>query len=100
MRTLREPLYNAARYSDGQNITLHVAQTKDTILFIVMDTGPGLTQEQQEKVFKPFTKVGDLSQGLGLGLPLAKRHAFILGGDLVIDKSYHQGCRITLEMPK
>ena len=100
MRTLREPLYNAARYSDGQNITLHVTQTKDTILFTVTDTGPGLTQEQQEKVFKPFTKVGDLSQGLGLGLPLAKRHAFILGGDLVIDKSYHQGCHITLEMPK
>jgi signal transduction histidine kinase len=51
-------------------------------------------------IFKPFNKVDDLSEGLGLGLPLAKRHAQGLGGDLTLDDSYHDGCRFTLQVPK
>ena len=51
-------------------------------------------------MFQPFTKIDDLSEGLGLGLPLAKRHAISIGGDLFLDKSYHGGCRFIIEMPK
>ena len=51
-------------------------------------------------IFKPFGKVDDLSEGLGLGLPLAKRHALSLGGDLLYDADYHDGCRFILEVPK
>jgi signal transduction histidine kinase len=36
---------------------------------------------------------------LGLGLPLAKRHACNLGGDLTLDADYHDGCRFILELP-
>ena len=41
-----------------------------------------------------------MTEGLGLGLPLCKRHANSLGGDLTYDTSYHNGCRFTLELPK
>jgi C4-dicarboxylate-specific signal transduction histidine kinase len=50
-------------------------------------------------MFKPFTKANDLSEGLGLGLPLAKRHAINLGGDLTIDLDYQHGCRFVIEIP-
>ena len=50
-------------------------------------------------MFKFFTKVDDLSEGLGLGLPLAKRHAINLGGDLTLDDNYHDGCRFIIELP-
>ena len=100
MRTLRELLFNAAKYSDGQHITLRITETATTIRFTVEDIGPGIAPEAKEFIFKPFTKVDDLSEGLGLGLPLAKRHAVRLGGNLFYDDSYHEGCRFILEMPK
>lgn len=100
MRTLRELLFNAAKYSDGQHITLRITETSTTIRFTVEDIGPGIAPEAQGLIFNPFTKVDDLSEGLGLGLPLAKRHAVRLGGDLIFDDSYHEGCRFILEMPK
>jgi len=100
MRTLRELLFNAAKYSDGQHIKLRATETITTIRFIVEDIGPGIEKEAQAFLFKPFAKVDDLSEGLGLGLPLAKRHAYGLGGDLLYDESYHDGCRFILEVPK
>ena len=45
-------------------------------------------------------KVDDLSEGLGLGLPLSRSHALRLGGNLTYDSSYHEGCRFILEIPK
>ena len=100
MRTLRELLFNAAKYSDGQHITLRITETSSTIQFIVEDVGPGVPPELQHLLFKPFVKVDDLSEGLGLGLPLSKRHALNLGGDLLYDADYHDGSRFILEIPK
>ena len=48
----------------------------------------------------PFTKVDDLAEGLGLGLPLCKNHMTALGGEIIFDDSYQQGCRVTIEIPK
>lgn len=100
MRSLRELLYNAAKYSDGQHITMRVSQTDTSVRFTVEDVGSGLPEGSRDMIFKPFTKMDDLSEGLGLGLPLTKRHAISLGGDLLFDSSYHDGCRFTIEMPK
>ena len=100
MRTLRELLFNAAKYSDGQHIMLRITETISTIRFTVEDVGPGIPSDTLGMIFKPFGKVDDLSEGLGLGLPLAKRHALSLGGDLLYDADYHDGCRFILEVPK
>ena len=100
MRSLRELLYNAAKYSDGQNISLEIVETDTTLRFIVQDTGPGISESSAEQIFQPFIKVNDLSEGLGLGLALSKRHAISLGGNLTLDSSYHDGCRFILEVPK
>ena len=99
MRALRELIYNAAKYSDGKHIAMTVSLTETTVRFTVEDVGPGIPEESQELLFKPFAKVDDLSEGLGLGLPLSKRHALGLGGDLYLDTDYHDGCRFIVEMP-
>lgn len=99
VRTLRELIYNAAKYSDGTNITMTLSKTDTTVRFVVEDTGPGITDDYIEQIFTPFAKVNDLSEGLGLGLPLSKRHAINLGGDLTLDPDYREGCRFTLELP-
>jgi signal transduction histidine kinase len=100
MRSVRELLYNAAKYSDRENVKLRVTETAKTVRYICEDTGPGIAEENQDLMFKLFTKVNDLSEGLGLGLPLAKRHAHNLGGDLTLDTSYTAGCRFIFEVPK
>ena len=100
MRTLRELLYNAAKYSDGKHILLSISETDHTIRFTIEDKGPGLPEQAQDLIYQPFTKVDASSEGLGLGLPLSKRHAVNLGGDLIFDTTYKEGCRIIVEMPK
>lgn len=99
MRTIRELLYNAAKYSEGKNINLIIKKTDNKIRFIIEDEGTGISDTSRDMIFKPFTKADDLSEGLGLGLPLAKRHAMSLGGDLMLDTSYSGGCRFIIEIP-
>ena len=100
MLTIRELLYNAAYYSDGDNISLRIKQTEAAVRFIIEDVGPGLQSGAEELLFVPFTKVDELTEGLGLGLPLCKKHITNLGGELIYDESYQQGCRFIVEIPK
>ena len=100
MCILRELLYNAVRYSDGKHIVLNVTQTETTVCFAVQDTGSGLPADLPDMTFKPFTMTGDLPEGIGLGLPLARRLTGNLGGRLIFDTDYHDGCRIIVELPR
>lgn len=100
MRTIIELLFNATKYSDSQKILLRVTESKKDVRFIIEDKGPGLPKNAEDWLFQPFTKVDDLSQGLGLGLPLCKSHVEGLGGNLIYDPSYQQGCRFIIELPK
>ena len=99
MRSLREILYNSAKYSDGQHVSLHVSATEKMARFVFEDTGQGISDSYIDEMYVPFTKVNDLSEGLGLGLPLAKRHVLNLGGNLILDTDYHEGCRFIVELP-
>ena len=99
VRTLQELLYNAAKYSDGRHIILRVAKVGRMLKLVVEDNGPGIDHAYRKQMFVPFTKVNSLSEGLGLGLPLAKRHAQNLGGNLTLDTTYVRGCRMILEIP-
>lgn len=100
LRTIRELLYNACKYSDGMHVTLRITQASSTIHFICEDTGSGIAEDDRSRLFELFTKVNDLSEGLGLGLPLAKRHVENLGGELTLDTSYTGGCRFIISIPK
>lgn len=100
MRSLREILYNSCKYSDGQHISLSILDGATTVRFVFEDKGPGIPEDYREQMFEAFTKTDDLSEGLGLGLPLAKRHIEHLGGSLLFDTDYHEGCRFIIELPK
>lgn len=105
-QTLREEVMQTANLTlestmlHIDNILLKISQTETTVSFIVEDIGPGLPEESLDQIILPFIKIDDLSEGLGLGLPLTKRHGESLGGRLIPDTSYHHGCRFIIEMPK
>lgn len=96
---LIEPLYNAVHHSDGQHVSLHVGQTETNVTFTIQDVGSGVPAEPKLN-YNPFAEIDSLQIGVGMGLPLAKRHAASLGGSLTIDTNYREGCRIVIEMPK
>ena len=97
---LSEILYNSAKYSDGQHIQLHIGLTDNTVQYICVDTGKGIPKADRDHIFEPFTKADDLSEGLGLGLPLTKNHVLKMGGTITLDTSYHDGCRFIIELPR
>lgn len=97
--SLAEVLLNAVKYSDREHIVARVARSDNGVRFVIEDTGQGIAEADRERIFKFFTKADDFSEGLGLGLPLTKRHAQTLGGDFFLDPDYHDGCRFVFELP-
>ena len=67
--------------------------------FYVTDTGCGISSDNQQRVFEPFVKIDEFSEGLGLGLPLCRRLATLLKGEIVLDTSYNAGTRFLLKLP-
>ena len=94
-------LHNAAKFTQEGMIELSYDLSKDrtTLLMTITDTGIGIPDDKQDEVFERFAKVNDFSQGFGLGLSIGRLLAYKLGGDLVIDKTYKEGCRFLLSLP-
>jgi signal transduction histidine kinase len=83
-------LGNAVKFTSHGNVSilcsLDLAQKPEKIIFDIRDTGPGISEEEQKKLFQPFTQANStLSRqygGTGLGLDLSKKLAKAMGGDL------------------
>ena len=71
----------------------------EKVRFIVQDTGKGIDEADLDNIYKFFAKIDGFNEGLGLGLPLTKRHAEDLGGDFMLDTTYKEGCRFIFEIP-
>lgn len=93
-------LRNAALYTpEGGHITLEYKKRgAHKHQFIVLNTGETIPEEQHEEVFKPFREVRDLTLGDGLGLPICKRMAMNMNGDLDIDPAFVKGVRFVLHL--
>ena len=99
-RILLHLLNNAAEFTpEGGKIWLDFKKRgAHTHQFIISDTGTGIAEEEQADLFKPFTKVKDLTEGDGLGLPICSLIATKMNGSLTLDSSYTKGCRFVLEL--
>ncbi|MDR0895973.1 MAG: sensor histidine kinase [Prevotellaceae bacterium] len=99
-RVLLHLLNNAAEFTpEGGKIWIdYKKRGAHTQQFIVSDTGPGVPEERQDNLFKPFTEVRDLTKGDGLGLPICALIATKMNGSLTLDSDYKKGCRFILEL--
>ncbi|RKZ62976.1 MAG: hypothetical protein DRQ99_17840 [Candidatus Parabeggiatoa sp. nov. 3] len=94
---------NAAKFTENGNISLEVKRDAEWINFCVTDNGIGMTIEQQEKLFQPFTQ-GDSSMtrsygGTGLGLAITKQFAQMLGGSIWVESEFGHGSTFVLSLP-
>jgi hypothetical protein len=93
---------NAIRYSpDNSQIWIRLEDAGPRARLIVADQGPGLSAEQQLKVFEKFERLGRSGEdgGSGLGLYISRRLARAMGGDLTVESAPGQGARFILEVP-
>jgi signal transduction histidine kinase len=100
-KILEQLIENAIKFTQRGTINVHCKQSEDqkTVLISVTDTGKGIAPENQEKVFEGFYKEDSFEQGIGLGLALSKKIAQKMGGDLVLDTEYTNGCKFILSLP-
>lgn len=90
-------LGNAIKYTDSGTVELRVDVTpaQDGITsqaqFTVIDTGIGITPEQQQRLFEPFYKANNRQGGVGLGLAISHKLAGSMGGGLAVESTPGQG---------
>jgi signal transduction histidine kinase/CheY-like chemotaxis protein len=95
---------NAIKFTpDGGTVTVSAQRTPAAMEISVTDTGIGISDADQEYIFKEFHQVdhgpGRKHEGTGLGLALTKRFANLHGGDVRVQSRINQGSVFTLTLP-
>jgi signal transduction histidine kinase len=88
---VRNLLSNAERHG-GEHIRLNVEATGEGVVITVGDDGPGVAEEDVERIFEPYQRAvgATVKQGsVGLGLSVSRRLARLMGGDLEYDYDGH-----------
>ena len=100
-QVLNNLMHNAAKFTSHGSICIaySISEAEKKIEISVTDTGMGIPADKQNCVFERFYKVNSFAQGTGLGLSISRSIAEKLGGNLQIDSSYTDGCRIVLTLP-
>ena len=94
-------LSNAVRHSpERSTITVRVNADRNGLAFRVVDRGPGVPVELRERIFEPFERFDPHSGlGTGLGLPVSRRLAEVLGGALRVEETVEGGATFVLLLP-
>ena len=105
-RRIRQVLFNilsnAVKFTEEGTITLSAKHKGDSVLFAVIDTGPGIPANQQDLIFEPFqqTETGiKHAGGTGLGLPISKRLVEAHGGRLWLESTVGDGSIFYFTLP-
>ena len=96
-------LSNAVKFTEKGTITLQVTTTQERTEFAVIDTGIGIKEEDQKKLFEPFSQIATplhrKEKGTGLGLVLSRKLARLHGGDISMKSTDGEGSCFTLHLP-
>ena len=97
---LNKLLDNAVKFTKEGTITLRLCEEEGQLHFSVIDTGMGIPEDKKEFIFERFSKLDSFSQGIGLGLTIARMIAERLGGSLTLDTANTVGSKFDLIIPQ
>ena len=98
-KALAELLYNAKKFTTDGHVKLTAMASGITVIFMVEDTGPGISEETQARLFDNFEKGNIFDEGLGMGLPTCRQMIRMIGGELKFDAKYTEGSRFVVVIP-
>ena len=104
-RVVYNLLSNAIKFTaSGGAVSLHLAQGPKAVLLEVMDTGIGMTQDFQARMFKAFTQESEglarEHEGSGLGLAIVHELVDLMQGSIEVESTRGQGTRIAVFLPR
>lgn len=99
-------LSNAIKYTREGKVSLSafISPTKDDqFIIVIKDSGPGMTEEEQELIFKEFTRLtpqhNNGAEGTGLGLTITLQLVHLLDGELTLESKKGEGSTFTVKFP-
>jgi signal transduction histidine kinase len=101
-QVIRNLMENARKYG-GDQVMVEGFVLGDQYLLVISDNGPGVPDEETQRVFDNFEQVskGDSREatGIGLGLPIARRLARAMGGEVWYERRFPTGARFCFSLP-
>ncbi|MDX1811150.1 MAG: HAMP domain-containing sensor histidine kinase, partial [Gammaproteobacteria bacterium] len=97
-------LSNAIKYNKKQgNIVINWQVVDNKVSLSIIDSGQGISKDQQDKLFKPYQRLGAESskvQGTGLGLSICQKLMTLMDGNITARCEINKGCEFTIELPQ
>lgn len=98
---------NAVKYSNQGKVQIRLTAKEQSdsqqciLIFCIEDTGIGISEKDLPLIFNTFVQVGSESdqKGTGLGLPITKEYAELMGGSISVTSVLNQGSCFTLTLP-
>ena len=94
---------NAVKFTDDGSVTCRAVQQNNEVVVSIIDTGMGIAEEDQPRVFEKFKQVGDTltdkPKGTGLGLPICKEIVEHHGGSIWVESELGKGSTFNFSLP-
>jgi two-component system sensor histidine kinase KdpD len=100
-RALANLIDNALIHAEGLGLRVEAGAVAGRVDLRIIDRGPGIRREDRELVFRPFQRLGDSENRMGVGLGLAVSRGFIeaVGGELDVEDTPGGGCTMVVRIP-
>lgn len=100
-RVVRNLLVNAMSYSPpGASVNVQVFEVNGELRVSIGDQGPGMDPEDEERLFRRYSRAASTGKGSGLGLYVCRRLVELEGGRIWVDSQPGQGSTVTFAIPK
>jgi signal transduction histidine kinase len=94
---------NAIKFTDAGEVEIRAAADKGQFVLSVRDTGPGIADADQDRIFGEFQQIDNTNTrkkgGTGLGLAISKRMVEMQGGTISVDSALGQGSTFRVVLP-
>lgn len=92
---------NAVKFTEEGGVSLLVRYAEGTLLLEVCDTGTGISKEEQNAIYEPFSRLAnaDVKDGFGLGLSITRKLVALLNGDISLESEVCQGTTFRVTLP-
>lgn len=94
-------LSNAVKFTEQGMVSLSVGYGNNVLTITVDDTGSGITEEQQEKIYRPFERLTNAAtqDGFGLGLLIVRELVALMKGEISLESIPGKGSRFCVRLP-